>query len=129
MHIPRFSPFGAARSAALALSAALAISPAWAQRAPVVVDGELWLRSPPEVRKAYLVGAANMIDLETAYSKKKGTPPPVAGPMAGAALRGLTLDQVANRVTRWYEGNPERRKLPVLGVIWIDMVAPGAGTK
>lgn len=149
MHTPSFSPFPALRAAALsgvahlrsgsariirsrgkraalALIAAVALAPAWAQRKPVVVDGELWLRSTPEVRKAFLVGAANMIDLETAYAKKKGTPPPVAGPMAGQALQGMTLDQISNRVTRWYEMNPGRRTLPVLGVVWIDMVSPGA---
>lgn len=114
---------------AAALVAALAIAPASAQQAPAVVDGELWLRSTPEVRKAYLVGAANMIALETAYSKKKGTPPPVAGTMASQALQGLTLDQVSNRITRWYEGHPGRRNLPVLGVVWVDMVGQGAGAK
>jgi hypothetical protein len=88
-----------------------------------------WLSATPEVRKAFLVGAGNMIALETAYSKKKGTPPPVAGAMASKALHGLTLDQISNRVTRWYEGNPSRRNMPVMGVIWVDMVDPGAGPK
>jgi hypothetical protein len=114
---------------AMAFIAALAISPVWAQRAPVVVDGALWLSSTPEVRKAFLVGAGNMIALETAYANKKGSPPPVAGALAGKALDGLTLDQVSSRVTRWYEGNPGRRNMPVMGVIWIDMVDPGAGRK
>jgi hypothetical protein len=109
--------------------AALAISPVWAQPAPIAVDGGLWLSSTPEVRKAFLVGAGNMIGLETAYSKKKGTPPPVAGAMAGKALDGLTLDQISNRITRWYEDNPGRRNMPVMGVVWIDMVNPGVGKK
>lgn len=129
MAIPTFSTLAVRHMAALALSSTLALSPAWAQRAPVVVDGELWLRSTPEVRKAFLVGAASMVDLETAYAQKKGTPPPVAGTTAGQALKGMTLDQVAERVTRWYEGNPNRRKLPVLGVVWIDMVAPNTAAK
>jgi hypothetical protein len=113
----------------MALIAALAISPVWAQRAPIVVDGQLWLSSTPEVRKAFLVGAGNMIAMETAYSKKKGTPPPVAGAMADKALQALTLDEISNRITRWYEGNPGRRNMPVMGVIWIDMVDRGAGGK
>ena len=40
----------------------------------VVVDGEMWLHSTPENRKAFLVGAANMIALEKAYATKTGTP-------------------------------------------------------
>ena len=113
----------------LALLAALSVPPVWAQQPSVVVDGKLWLSSSQEVRKAFLVGAGNMVAMEAAYSMKKGTPPPVAGAMAAKALDALTLDQVSERVTRWYEGNPDRRSMPVLGVIWIDMVDPGATAK
>jgi hypothetical protein len=79
------------------------------------------------VRKAFLIGADSMIALETAYAKKKGTPPPVAGAMTAKALDGLTLHQVSSRITRWYETNPGRRNVPVMGVIWIDMVTPARG--
>jgi hypothetical protein len=65
--------------------------------------------------------------LESAYSKKKGTPAPVAGVMATAALDGLTLDEISSRITRWYAANPSRRNMPVIGVLWVDMVQP-AGT-
>ena len=112
-----------ARAAAACLMVILA-TPAWPQEKGPVVDGSLWLSSSAEVRKAFLVGAGNMIALESAYSKKKGTPPPVAGTMAAKALDGLTLEQVSDRITRWYEANPERRNLPVMGVVWIDMVEP-----
>lgn len=95
----------------------------------IVVDGELWLHSSPETRKAFLVGAGNMMAMETAYSRKKGTPPPVAGAMVGKALEPLTLDQISSRVTRWYEGNPGRRNMPVMSVIWIDMVDAGVARK
>ena len=112
--------------AAASLSVVFAAQ-AWAQSSPPVVDGNLWLNSSEEVRKAFLVGAGSMITLETAYSKKKGTPLPVAGTMATKALERLTLDQISNRITRWYEANPGRRNMPVLGVVWIDMVQPGTG--
>jgi hypothetical protein len=95
--------------------------------APPVVDGDMWANSSPEVRKAFIVGASNMIALESAYSKKKGTPAPTAGIMATAALDGLTLDEISSRITRWYLANPDRRNMPAIGVLWIDMVQP-AGT-
>ena len=98
-------------------------APAWAQRGPVI-DGEMWLSSAPEVRKAFLVGAGNMIALETAYAKKKGTPTPTASAMTSTAISGLTLDQVSDRITKWYETNPGRRNMPVMGVVWVDMVQP-----
>ena len=87
-----------ALATAACLVAILATS-AWAQDKAPVVDGKLWLSSSAEVRKAFLVGAGNMIALESAYAKKKGTPPPVAGTMATKALDGLTLDQVSDRIT------------------------------
>lgn len=127
-HTQLFPTLRAWRATA-AFVAALALCPASAQRAPVVVDGELWLSSTPEVRKAFLVGAGSMIAMETAYASKKGTPPPVAGAMARDALQALTLDQIAERVTRWYQTHPSRRNMPVMGVIWIDMVDPGVAAK
>jgi hypothetical protein len=115
---------------AAAWLAAILAAPAWAQDAPaVVVNGETWLASTVEERKAFLVGAGNMIALETAYSRKKGTPMPAAGTIAARALDGLTLDQVSDRVTRWYEANPGRRDMPAMGVIWIDMVEPAAAAQ
>jgi hypothetical protein len=87
------------------------------------------MNSSLEVRKAFLVGAGNMITLESAYLKKKGAPAPVAGVSMTAALDSLTLDEISGRVSRWYEANPGRRNMPVMGVIWIDMVDPDAGRK
>ena len=48
---------------------------------------------------------------KAAYSKKKGTPPPVAGTMAAKAWTGLTLHEASNRITRWYEANPDRPRI------------------
>ena len=113
---------------AVCFLAALAV-PAWAQRASGVVDGNLWLSSTPEVRKAFLVGAGNMMALETAYAKKKGTPVAPASDMTTKAISGLTLDQMSDRITGWYEANPNRRNMPVMGVVWVDIVQPRGGTK
>ena len=109
--------------------AAVLVSPVWAQPAPVVIDGNLWLNSPAEVRKAFVIGAGNMLMLETAYAKKKGTAPPAAAAMAASALDGLTLDQVTDRISRWYEANPSRRDMPVIGVMWVDMISPAGAAK
>lgn len=113
--------------AAIALFAGLLVAvPATAQH--VVVNGEMWLKSSPEIRKAFLVGAGNMIALEKAYATKKGTAQPAVGVMAAKAVEGMTLDQVSDRVTRWYQANPQRHDVPVMGVIWIDLVKPASST-
>lgn len=111
------------RAAAFALAVGLFVAGA-AQAQNVVVDGDMWLRSSPEIRKVFLVGAGNMVALENAYAKKKGTPPPTVGTMAAKAVEGMTLDQVSDRITRWYEANPDRRGTPVMGVLWLDIVKP-----
>jgi hypothetical protein len=110
------------RAAAFALAVGLFV--AGAAQAQHVVDGNMWLKSSPEIRKVFLIGAGNMVALENAYAKKKGTPPPTVGTMAAKAVEGMTLDQVSDRITRWYEANPDRRGTPVMGVIWLDIVKP-----
>jgi hypothetical protein len=117
--------------ATLCLVASLAV-PAAAQdgaqvvadRPRVVADGTRWLQSTPEERKAFIIGASNMMALESAYAKKRGTQAPLAGTKAAMALEHMTLDQMADRITRWYEANPGRRATPVIAVIWMDMVEP-----
>lgn len=116
--------------AAAALAVGLAASaPAFAQQHKVVVDGNLWLASTPETRRVFLIGAANMIALESAYSKRKGTPLPTVSAMTAKAVDGMTLDQISQRITRWYEANPGRHSMPVMGVLWTDIVAPGGASK
>ena len=103
----------------------IAVDPAcvteFAAKGHTVVRG---LASSDEVRKAFLIGASSMLAMEEAYAKKKGTALPEAGAMARKAVTGMTLDQVSARITRWYEANPGRRNMPVMGVIWVDMVKP-----
>lgn len=122
-------PVQCAAALLIPLLIALLSAPVFAQRTPPVVDGNLWLSSSTEVRKAFLVGAGNMLALESAYAKKKGTQPPVAGAMISNAVENLTLDDISNRITRWYETHPDRRNMPVMGVVWIDMVRPAASAK
>jgi hypothetical protein len=113
----------------LCLVTGLAV-PAGAQEPTrVVADGTQWLQSSPEVRKAFIVGAGNMMALEAEYAKKRGTPAPLAGSKAAAAMENLTIDQISDRITRWYAAHPARRTVPVIGVIWMDMVAPDSSRK
>ncbi len=95
-----------------------------AQKAPKtpIVDGKLWMGSSTLERRAFLIGAGNMIALEMAYAKKAGTAEPPAGTQARKAVETMTLEDIEERITRWYEANPGRLDTPVMGVIWNDMV-------
>lgn len=93
-----------------------------------VVDGDMWLASSPEIRKAFLIGAGNMIAMEVAYAQRRSQAVSPASERTRQAVANLSLDQLSDRVTRWYQANPERHDVPVMGVIWFDVVRAGNPT-
>jgi len=96
-----------------------------AQEVPVVT-GELWTQSTDQVKKAYLVGIANAIQVEVAY---EGANPPSDAqslvPRLAKGMRGQTLDGVREGLDKWYAANPGRLQRPVLETIWFEFVVPG----
>jgi hypothetical protein len=91
-----------------------------------LVTGEHWTKSSDEIKKVYLVGIANVVQLESAYS---GTnPPPDAQsllPRMVKGLKGQTLDSVREAVNKWYAAHPDQLQRPVIETIWFEMVVPG----
>lgn len=91
-----------------------------------VVTGEHWTKSSDETKKAYLIGIANLLQVETAYF---GANPPTDAqsfvPRLVRGLRGQTLDSVREALDRWYAANPGRLQRPVLETIWFEVVVPG----
>ena len=59
--------------ATVCVVASLAVPAAAQDGARVVADGTLWLRSTPEERKAFIIGAGDMMALESVYARKRGT--------------------------------------------------------
>ena len=100
-----------------------------AQAAEVdIVTGEHWVKSTPDVKKAYLVGAANVIQIERAYHAKRNNPPSDGQsliPRISKGLSGATIEGVAQGLDAWYAKHPEQLKRPVVEVIWFEMVVPG----
>lgn len=92
-----------------------------------VVTGEQWTTSSPDVQKAYLIGIANLMQVETAYYAKN--PPTDAQnfvPRFAKGLQGQTLDSVRDGLNRWYAKNPDQLQRPVLETIWFEIAAvPG----
>ena len=110
-------------AACIALWAACGV--ASAQEVPLVT-GEHWTKSTPEQKKAYLIGVANVIQIEAAY---QATNPPTDAqsvvPRAVKGLKGHTLDTVRDGLDRWYASHPDRMQRPVVETIWFEMVVPG----
>jgi hypothetical protein len=116
------------RSMMLAACATLAMASGVARAAEVpLVTGEQWTQSTTEVKKVYLIGIANTLQVESAY--EGATPPGDAQslvPRFVKGLKGQTLDSVRERLDSWYAAHPDKLKQPVLETVWFEIVVPAA---
>lgn len=115
------------RTAVAVTCMALAMAAAPVRAAEVqMITGEQWTQSSEAVKKAYLIGLANMIQVQTAY---QGANPPTDAqsfiPRLAKGMQGQTLDGVRENLDRWYAANPTKLKRPVLDIIWFEMAVPG----
>lgn len=116
--------FRAAIVAACMMGAAMSGS-ARANEVPLIT-GEHWTKSSEEMKKAYLVGIANLAQVEAAYGA--ASPPSDTQsmvPRMTKGLKGQTLDSVRDGLSKWYAANPGRLQRPVIETIWFEMVVPG----
>ncbi|HET7065232.1 MAG TPA: hypothetical protein VFI49_13245 [Rudaea sp.] len=93
-----------------------------------LVTGEHWTKSTEDQKKAYLIGIANMAQVEAAY---QGSTPQDAQsliPRMQKGLKGQTLDSVREGLNKWYAANPAKANQPVIETIWFEMVVPGLQT-
>jgi hypothetical protein len=116
------------RLRAVMIVACMTLAVAWVPaRADVpMVTGEHWTKSSDEMKRAYLIGIANLVQVETAYFA--ANPPTDAQsfvPRLAKGLQGETLDSVQQGLDKWYAANPGRLQRPVVETIWFEMVVPG----
>ena len=114
------------RGVVLAACALLLLAGAANADEVAIVTGEHWMKSSDDVKKAYLIGIANVLQIEHAY---EGTNPPTDAqslvPRLARGLKGHTLDSVREQLNRWYAAHPDQMQRPVLGTIWFEIVVPG----
>jgi len=107
------------------LMLAAASGSARAQEVPLVT-GENWTTSSEQLKKAYLIGIANAIQVETAF---EGANPPSDAqslvPRLAKGMKGQTLDSVREGLDKWYAANPGKLERPVIETIWFEFVVPG----
>jgi hypothetical protein len=112
---------------ALVLGAMLAL-PSYATHAFQLADGNDWKNSSQPERAAYLIGISNTISVGNAYDQRKV--PGEDTTFMRQAARGLsetTVPEAVRRIDAWYAANPGRLDVPVLSVLWIDIVKPKLG--
>src|SRR5881394_4115468 len=104
---------------------AVASSSVRADEVPLIT-GEHWTKSSEQLKKAYLVGIANIVQVETAYA---GSNSPAEAqsvvPRLAKGLKGHTLDSVRDALDAWYAAHPDRLQRPVIETIWFELVVPG----
>jgi hypothetical protein len=115
------------RTLMLAACIALAVvaGVAYAQEIPLIT-GEHWIKSSDEQKKAYLVGIANVVQIETAYAgANPASDAQSVVPRLVKGLKGHTLDTVRDALNKWYAAHPDQLQRPVIETIWFEMVVPG----
>ncbi len=120
------SVFRKLRFAASATCVALVVTCGSAGAAEVpLVDGALWVKSSDELKQAYLVGLANIVQIEAAYHADN---PKVAAsgfsPRVAAGMKNQTLSSTRQALDQWYAAHPEQLQRPVVETIWFEMVLP-----
>ncbi len=120
------SGFRKLRFAASATCVALVVTCSSAGAADVpLVDGTLWVKSSDEVKQAYLVGLANMVQVEATYHADN---PQVAAsgfsPRVASGMKNQTLGSTRQALDQWYAAHPEQLQRPVVETIWFEMVVP-----
>jgi hypothetical protein len=90
-----------------------------------IVTGEQWTVSSDEAKKAYLVGVANILEIERAYAGNTSTASNDIAPRFAKGMQGQTLDSVRQSLDNWYAANPTRIQHPVIETLWFEMVVPG----
>ena len=114
---------------ALMLAACVALATvavnARAQEVPLIT-GEHWTKSTEELKKVYLIGVANIVQVEVAYNT--ASPPSDAQsvlPRMVKGLKGHSLDSVREALNKWYAAHPDQLQRPVIETIWFELVVPG----
>lgn len=107
------------------MTLAVLSSSARAQEVPLAT-GEHWTKSSEETKKAYLVGMANIVQVEMAYEgANSASDAQSVLPRMVKGLKGQTLDTVREALNKWYAAHPDQMQRPIIETIWFEMVVPG----
>ena len=105
----------AACFAVLVILFALATAALAADNKGFLWDGTQWKDMSTEIKVAYVKGIGNMADFETAASAPGGAPCISKGFVD--ELKTKSIAQVIAEVDKFYQENPTKLQMPVVGVI------------
>jgi hypothetical protein len=93
-----------------------------------LIDGDLWNKSSRVEKTSYLIGAGNYMTVEYVFQVEAADPKPTSGQSPTAdfwnGLDDVSLDELIDTIDDWYAANPNELQVPVLVVIWNEIVEP-----
>ena len=109
---------------ALCLASSLIANPASADTDLKFVKGSDWAGSSDVQREAYLYGVGNLLELEQAMQGANEADSASVVPVLIKGLSGMSLDQVKDALTAWYEQHPDSSDRVVLDVLYTEIALP-----
>jgi hypothetical protein len=88
------------------------------------VDGNVWMNSTDQEKKAFLFGASSAVVLEYHVRYKNSEEPSrfIKGWVEG--LKDMSWTDLANRIDAYYKNNPDQMHRHVFDVIWHEVIMP-----
>ncbi|MBW1944387.1 MAG: hypothetical protein JRJ51_16330 [Deltaproteobacteria bacterium] len=99
---------------------------AWAAEDLVIVNGEHWVSSSLEQKRAYLFGVGNVLEIEQAmagdeYEVRRGRS---IVPVLLDGLSGVSIANIVTQLDKFYADHSDQIKRPVIEVLYLEMAMP-----
>ena len=99
---------------------------AWAAQDLEIVNGEHWVTSSLEQKRAYLFGVGNVLEIEQAmagddYRAMRGRS---IVPVLLDGLSGTSIANIVTQLDKFYSNHSDQIKRPVIEVLYIEMALP-----
>jgi hypothetical protein len=116
---------GFAAVRALVIGAILVAMPFAASAQQRLANGNDWVKSSADEKRAYLIGIGNAVTVGYNYDARKVPAEQVTfARRARAGLDGVSVEETMRRVDTWYEANPGKLDYAVIAVMWLDIAKP-----
>ena len=110
----------------LPLLLAISGTTAWAGEDLEIINGEHWVDSSLEQKRAYLFGVGNMLELEQAmardhFESMRGRS---IVPVLLEGLSGVPIADIVTQLDTFYAAHPDQSTRAVIEVLYLEMALP-----
>ncbi len=88
------------------------------------VDGNVWMRTSDQERKAFLFGVGSAVAFEYHIRDKNHEKPSKFVKGWFDALNDMRWSDLSNKITNYYAANPQQLNRLVFEVIWHEIIKP-----